>query len=214
MIDVLQGLAPILLIDMLNPILLALLIFAASSDKPVANSAAMLLGHTLTYFFAGYLLSFGVEKLSAFMDNPGTTSFAISGLLGVLCVYFAVKPNKPSTEPDLPEWELTPLKCFGFGAVINGIGLPFAIPYLGVIDQILKANLPLLESLTLLGIYNVAYALPFAIVPVSILVMGERSKPLLVKLDMAMEWAADEAMPWLIFGLGLWLIYDAGRYFL
>ncbi len=214
MIELLQGLAPILLVDMLNPILLALLIFAASSDKPVANSAAMLLGHTLTYFVAGYGLSFGVEKLSALLDNPGTVDYVISGLLGVLCVYFAVKPTKPSTEPDLPDWQLTPLKCFGFGAVINAIGLPFAIPYLGAIDQILKADLPTFESLTLLGIYNLAYALPFAIVPVSILVMGENSKPLLEKLDAAMAWAADNAMPWLIFGLGVWLIYDAGVYFL
>lgn len=214
MIDLLQGLAPILLVDMLNPILLALLIFAAGSDKPVANSAAMLLGHTLTYFVAGYGLSFGVEKLSALMDNPGQVDYVISGLLGVVCVYFAVKPTKPSTEPDLPDWQLTPLKCFGFGAVINAIGLPFAIPYLGAIDQILKADISALQAWSALTIYNVTYALPFAIVPVSILIMGERSKPLLEKLDTAMAWATDNAMPWLIFGLGLWLIYDAGVYFL
>ena len=55
MLETVQILAPILLVDILNPVLLALLIFAASTGKPVANSAAMLLGHTLTYFFKYWL---------------------------------------------------------------------------------------------------------------------------------------------------------------
>ncbi|MEH6569171.1 MAG: GAP family protein [Halioglobus sp.] len=213
MLETVQILAPILLVDILNPVLLALLIFAASTDKPVANSAAMLLGHTITYFIAGYGLSFAVEKLSALMENPGAVDYAISGLLGVYCLYWSLKPAKPSTEPDIPDWQLTPLKCLFFGGVVNVIGLPFAVPYLGAIDQILKADVSLTEAWTLLGLYNVVYAMPFAIVPGSILLMGERSKPLLESLSRSMDWLADKAMPWLILVLGLWLVYDAVAYF-
>ena len=36
-------------IDILNPVLFAVLIYAAGSARPIANSSAMLLGHTLAY---------------------------------------------------------------------------------------------------------------------------------------------------------------------
>ena len=62
--------------------------------------------------------------------------------------------------------------------------------------------------------YNLAYALPFAVVPLSILLLGEqRGKPLLEKMSAGMEWAADTVMPWLIFALGLYLIWDSINYF-
>jgi len=213
MTDTLQTILPILLIDVLNPILLALLIFAAGTPRPVANSAAMLLGHTGAYFFAGYLLSFGVTAISERLANPQSIDYAISALLGLYCIYTALSPDKPSAQADEPDWQLTPLKCLYFGGVISAIGISFAIPYMGAIDQILKANLSLTESFALLGIYKLCYALPFAVVPMAILVMGEDSRPLLNRLNTAMTWAIEKLMPWLIFLLGIWLVVDAALYF-
>jgi cytochrome c biogenesis protein CcdA len=216
MLELLLSLFPILLIDILNPVLLALLVFAAGSNKPFINSLAMLLGHTLTYFLAGYLLSFGVERISEWisewMSNPGTVDYVLGALVGVWCVVWFLKPGKPSAEPELPNWNLTPIKCFFFGAVINMMGLPFAIPYLGAIDQILKADLSLYQSFAILGIYNLGYALPFAVVPASVLVLGERSKPILEKLNDTMVSASTKIMPWLILALGIWLIFDTCRW--
>ena len=60
MTELLAVIAPFLLIDALNPVLFAMLIYAAGSARPIANSSAMLLGHTLAYFcrwpfgFGGY----------------------------------------------------------------------------------------------------------------------------------------------------------------
>jgi len=214
MIEPLQGAIPFLLVDVLNPVLLALLVYATTSGRPVLNSSAMLFGHTLTYFVAGVALSFGVERISAVLENPGLAYYSISGVLGVFFVWWGLQPNKPSSEPDEPDWELTPLKSFGFGSVVNAIGLPFAVPYLGAIDQILKADLSDAAGLGVLAAYNLAYALPFAVVPLSILLLGEqRSKPLLEKMSAGMEWAADTVMPWLIFALGLYLIWDSINYF-
>ena len=84
---------------------------------------------------------------------------------------------------------------------------------MGAIDQILKADLSLAESFALLGIYNLCYALPFAVVPMAILVMGEDSRPLLNRLNTTMTWATEKLMPWLIFLLGIWLVVDAALYF-
>jgi hypothetical protein len=52
MLELLPALVPILLVDILKPVLFAMLVFAAGSNRPISNSTAMLVGHTLAYFVA------------------------------------------------------------------------------------------------------------------------------------------------------------------
>jgi cytochrome c biogenesis protein CcdA len=112
-----------------------------------------------------------------------------------------------------PEWELTPAKCLGFGAIVNFVGIPFALPYFAVVNQILKANLSTAESLIVLALYNAGYALPFVIVPAAVALSGERAKPLLETISGYVGRASDLAMPWMFGGLGLALIADSVAYF-
>ena len=218
MAELLAILAPILVIDVMNPVLLGILVFAAGTSKPLANSASLLAGHTVAYFVAGVGVSFGVERISAFitdmMKNPSTIDFVLSAIIGVWALSWAIKAlRQPPAEQKMPEWNLTPLKCFGFGMVVNFIGVPFALPYFAAVDQILKADLTMNGSLTALAIYNIGYALPFAVVPGSILVMGDRSKPFLERLNVWMVTAGTKAMPWLIGLLGAFMLFDAIYYF-
>ena len=92
------------------------------------------------------------------------------------------------------------------------IGIPLALPYFAVISQILKANLTLTESLTVLGIYNVAFVLPYAVVPVMIAMMGDRAKPALERFSDRIVGFGMRAVPWFVFLLGAWLIFDAAYY--
>ena len=212
MLELLGVILPILFIDVLNPVLLALLVFAAGSSKPVLNSSAFLLGHTLAYFTVGIAVSFGVEKIAARMANPQGIDFAIGAFLGAICIYFALKPAAEKKPAEMPGWELTPVKCLGFGAVVNFIGAPFALPYIGAVDQILKADLGLWQNLAALAIYNIGYALPFAVVPVAVLLMGEGAKPLLQRMNDFMVSLSEKLMPRILLLLGLWLLLDAGYY--
>lgn len=212
MLELFGVLTPILLIDVLNPVLLALLIFAAGSSRPVSNSASFLLGHTLAYFAVGVAVSFGVEKIANRMANPQAVDFLLGAIVGLVCIYFALKPADETSETEMPTWELTPLKCLGFGAAVNFIGAPFALPYIGAIDQILKADLGVTQGLLVLGVYNLAYALPFAVVPLAVVSMGEGAKPLLQRMNALMESLSDKLMPKVLLLLGLWLLVDAGYF--
>lgn len=58
MLELLPRLAPILAIDILNPVLFAVLIYASGTTRPVLNSSALLLG--------GFLV---VDAIS--LDRPG-----------------------------------------------------------------------------------------------------------------------------------------------
>ena len=215
MAELLAILSPILLVDVLNPVLFALLVFAAGSNRPVANSSTMLLGHTIAYFLAGFVVSFGLGHISERLANPERIDFAIGGVIGVLLIWMFFRMRRSDTAAtDEPEWELTPLKCLGFGAMVNFIGIPFALPYFGAVDQIMKANLDTAESLTVLAIYNIGYALVFAIVPISVAMVGDRAKPLLDRINQFLVRASEIAMPWMILLLGIWLLFDAAYFFI
>lgn len=214
MIDLLPALVPVLLVDVVNPVLFAMLVFVAGSSKPVANSFSMLAGHTVAYFLAGIAVSLGVEQITSRLAEPHRIDFVISGIVGLGLVWAALSTKKSGApEADEPEWELSPIRCFGFGAILNFIGIPFALPYFAAVDQILKAELSLTESLLALGAYNATYALPFLVVPVATAIAGESAKAMLEKINQFLVRASDILMPWMFLLLGLALVADAGAYF-
>ena len=214
MIELLAVLFPILLVDVLNPTLFAVLVFAAGSSRPIANSVAMLLGHTLAYFAAGVLISYGLDAIANRLANPQQIDFAVGAVVGALLVwsFWSMRRNEQG-EVDEPTWELTPAKCLGFGVIVNFIGIPFALPYFAAVQTIASSDLSLMGALLVLVIYNLGYASVFAVVPLLAAIMGERGKPVLERINELLLKASDAVLPWLILVLGLYLLLDAGLYF-
>jgi cytochrome c biogenesis protein CcdA len=210
MIELLPNLIPLLIVDVLNPVLFALLVLAVGTQKPYANSMSLLAGHTFSYLVSGIVIALGLDQITYRLNNPLPVDFVIGLLIGLLCVWAALasRDGKASEERS-PERELTPAFCFGYGAVVNFLGVPFAIPYFAAIDQILKANLSVEISVLVVAIYNVTYALPFLLVPLAVAVLGERSKPILERINNALISLVDKLMPIMLFLIGVALIADA-----
>ena len=214
MTELAPTLLPLLLVDVLNPVLFAVLLMAVATTRPVANSSALLLGHTVAYFFAGIVISLGLERIMERLASPQPLDFGISLVVGLLCLWAALgsRDGGASQEKE-PEFDFTPLKCFGFGAIVNFVGVPFAVPYLAALDQILGADLSQQQSLSVLVAYNLVYAMPFALVPILVAIMGDRSKPVLERINRFMVTATDKLMPVLLLLIGLALIADSIYFF-
>lgn len=214
MIDLLTTLLPLLLVDVLNPVLFALLVFALGSDKPTLNSFAILSGHTAAYFASGIVVAIGIEQIRDRLTHPLPIDFAISLLIGVACLWaaYAARGGNASEQKD-PEKQLTPAYSFGYGAVVNFLGVPFALPYFAAVDQILKADLPIESSVLVLAVYNLLYALPFALIPLAFLFLGDGCKPFLEKINAALCSIADKLMPLLLLLIGVALLADSALYF-
>ncbi len=213
MTELLPRLVPLLVVDVLNPVLFALLVVAVSTSRPIANSTAFLAGHTASYFISGIVIALGLDQISDRLDNPHPVDFVIELLIGLLCLWAALASrNGKASEDRTPDRELTPAYCFGYGAVVNFIGVPFALPYFAAVDQLLKANLSLESSLLVLAFYNMAYALPFLLVPILVILTGDSSKPILEKVNNLLISLVDKFMPVLLLLLGLALTADALSY--
>jgi cytochrome c biogenesis protein CcdA len=213
MFELVAKIVPILLVDFLNPVLFAMLVAAAGTSRPVANSSAMLAGHTLAYFGAGVAIALGFAQVAERLANPRAIDFALSAIIGVALLWMALRVKKEGAPvANEPEQSLTPAGFFGFGAVVNFIGIPFALPYFAAVDQVLGANLSIAGSLSVLAIYNIGYAAPFVVVPVAVAISGEHAKPLLEKINGLLGKASDIAMPWVFGLLGLVLLADSAAY--
>ena len=174
----------------------------------------VLLGHTAAYLSAGVLLALGMERIKDYLSKPHTIDFAVGLAIGLLLLWVAYLSSrkKPDTETG-QGGQLTPLKAFGFGAIINFIGIPFALPYFAAIDQILKLNLSFFDSFLWLLAYNLVYALPFLIVPVLCLLMGQQSQAVLGRINNWLDRVSVVLMPVILGLMGLALVVDAITYF-
>ncbi len=207
-------LLPILLTDVMNPVLFAFLVYAAGTDRPVVLTSSMLLGHTLAYFSAGIVLALFMESIAAYLASPHTVDFVIQLILGFALLWVALMSSRDTGKrPEEKPPEFTVISAFGFGAVINFIGIPFAVPYFAAIDQILKTDFSTVQVVISLVAYNLVYALPFALVPVLSAVMGERAKPVLARINAVMDKISGFLMPLMLGLIGLALLADALSYF-
>jgi cytochrome c biogenesis protein CcdA len=210
MIELLPKLIPLLIVDILNPVLFALLVVAVGTGRPLANSTALIAGHTAAYFLSGVVIALGLTQITARLNNPLPVDFVVELILGLLLLWAALASRGGKAgEEKTPEAELTPVFCFGYGAVVNFIGVPFALPYFAAVDQILKANLSVESSLAAIATYNLAYALPFLAVPILVALTGDSSKPVLDKINKLLISLVDRFMPIILLLLGLALTSDA-----
>ncbi len=215
MSDLWTVLFPILLADVVNPVLFAFMVYAVGTERPFTNSTAVLLGHTATYLIFGISLSFAFEAIAERLANPQSIDFSVGLVVGLLLLWVAWRSSRANeTKKSEPSVEsLTPLKAFGIGAIINLIGLPFALPYFAALDQILKADLPVTDSVLALTGYNLAYAAPFLVVPALTLLLGDKSRPLLARINEKVDRVSAFLMPLMLFLVGAAMVADAVRYF-
>lgn len=212
----------ILVVDIANPVLLAVVVLAVSGERPIATSLAVIAGHTLAYFLAGALIVFGLaewlqEIAQPLIDQfkaPRLIDYVFSLVIGALLVWVALlwrtDPPKPSENPPQPK---SPglVSAFLLGAVINFIGIPFALPYFAFIAEILQA--PEEMRWTALILYNLGYAAPFLLIPAAVAIVGPSIMPLLSKINAFVERYSVFVLPLIFLGLGMFLILDAGFYF-
>lgn len=208
-------LIPILIVDVMNPVLFAFMVYAAGTKHPVSNSSAVLIGHAVAYFGVGFILALGLERITDRLANPQSVDYIISLLIGILLLWVTFRPkNKTKKEQTKPDGVLTPIKAFGLGAIINFVGIPFALPYFAALNQILKADLTIIDSIIVLFSYNLFYALPFVIVPTLVAMIGERSQSLLKRINIVVERASAYLMPVLLAIAGFALVGDAIKFLL
>lgn len=214
--------APILVLDVANPVLLAAVILSMTSDRPYANTLALIGAHTLAYTVAGFLVIYGLAELLELLlspalyrlQNPEPIDFLIGFLAGLLLLWIALRwktdPPHPSDAPPKPR-KSGLVAAFLFGGVVSFVGLPFAVPYFAFVSQLMKFDGPFVPANLVL--YNLLYAVPFLMVPAAVALFGRAVMPVLDRINKSVEKYAAYIMPSLLGIAGLVLVADAVTFF-
>ena len=219
MINLILILIPILLADVINPVLLAAVVFALGSYRPVLNALAVLSGWLVLYFIAGIILALGLDAMIAFLESPRPIDFYVETIVAFFLIWLALrcckKKDPRKKEKDFGEASsLGFFSAFAIGATINLIGLPFAVPYFAAIDQILKADMDWTGAVSVLFIYNLLYILPFTILIIIQYIYKEESRSLFSKINEKMEKIGAILLPAILLLLAAALLTDAVYYFI
>ena len=217
--------ASILLVDVVNLVLFAAVILTLSGAQPVTRSVALILGHSIAYYVVGLLVIFGLAKiLSPVIDffsegfsNPKPIHFTTGMILGLLLIAIAVRSFFGNASADgkrvqKTDAETSVLSAFFLGVTIMFVGAPFAIPYFGFINELYRFEVG--HKPLVLLIYNLVYALPFALLPFAYSLWGEGAvgtmKVINAFLNDTMSWL----VPLLFLLLGFAFAADAAKFFL
>ncbi len=215
-------LIPIVIADIVNPVLLAAVVYALASRRPYATSLSVLAGWFTVYLLAGVILAETIDWIAARLASPGPIEFSVQLVVGVLSLWAGFEAVRSSSPPKRAarKTEFNESSSLGVGAAfilgasINLIGLPFAVPYFAAVNQIVKADPEYVTGLFVLILYNLLYILPFLAVIVVQAIFREQSRPLLDWLSAWMDRIGNVLLPGLLLLLGGVLFLDALVYFI
>lgn len=218
MFALLITLIPLLLADVINPVLFIAIMYTLGSNRPVRYCITLLLSFGLSYFVAGLLLAYGLDAIGEWLHAARQFDYAIEFLLALLLLYFGwsqyqskdVHPEESLKEPR----NIHSRRALWLGLQVNLVGLPLALPYLAAIDQILKAELSDLNMMFLLLAYNVVYLLPFVSMLLIQQFFQEASQPFFKEVYRWVDRISNRWLPWIFIALGILLLEDCISYFL
>jgi hypothetical protein len=220
--ELLAILTPILLTDVLNPVLAATVIFALGTPRPYRATLWVLAGWFAVYFAAGAVLTLGLERLIRLLAEPLPVYFQIQALVAIAMVWLAYRSARDAENPRAARRAGRPARSghalgavagLMLGATINLVSLPDALPYYAALDQVLKAGLDARHTLVVLALYNLAYLLPFAALVLLRLLYRDGAGPLFERLHAGLERVGAVLLPAALFLLGAALLVDAVLYF-
>ena len=222
MLELLLTLVPIVIVDAMNPVLAAAVIFALGTRRPYRAASWVLFGWFTVYFLAGIGLAVGLERITGALASPRPIDFVIQTPIALGLIWFAYKSARDSehskADKRVPQaggsnHTLGVFAGILLGATINLVGLPFAIPYFAAIDQMLKADLSVGGAVFVLALYNLTYILPFAALALLRFIYRDQADALFERINAWMEKASAVIMPVMLFLIGAVLLVDAVLYF-
>jgi cytochrome c biogenesis protein CcdA len=209
--ELLPAIVGLAVVDSINPSALlatiALLLRGRAARPLVAIYVAAVL---LTYLAVGLALTLGLGLTPETLVESDAAYLA-QGVLGAgMLAYAVLAPGRgrPVAEPRLPA-VTRPAAVFALGMTVTVLELPTALPYLGAVGAITRADLAVGDWLPMLVLHNLIFVLPPLLLLAGHVAGGERADALLGRLRRRLGGAAKEGLLWLLGLVGFVLLADA-----
>ncbi len=208
---------PILIADIINPILFAGVVYCLGSERPNTHTLLLLLGSFVVYLTVGVMLGLGFEFFLDWFRIPRAYEYGIEFVVVLLLLYAAYHQyqSKGTEHEEVVKkgTKMTKWSSFVLGIKLDLIALPLAAPYLVWIDQLLRADISYFTIFLFLLLYNILYLLPFAAMILVRLIYKEESRKMLQNINRWLYVTSEKYLPLLYLILALILFEDIFSYF-
>lgn len=216
--ELLPAIVGLAVVDSINPSALLATIVLLLRGKPARPLVAVYVAAILvTYFAIGLGLTLGLGLTPrALVENDA--AYLAQGVLGAALLAYAVlapgrgRERGPASGPRLPAVR-RPAAVFALGVAVTFLELPTALPYLGAVGAITRADLTVGDWLPLLVTYNLILVLPPLALLAAHVALGDRAAALLERLRTRLGAATREGLLWLLGLVGFLLLADALGHF-
>jgi cytochrome c biogenesis protein CcdA len=212
--ELLPAIVGLAVVDSINPsALLATIVLLLRGRRARPLVAVYLIAVLATYLAIGVVLTLGLG-LTARAVIHSDAAYLVQGVLGAAMLAYALlapgrrRQQGPVEHPRLPT-AMRPAAVFALGMVVTVLELPTALPYLGAVGALTRADLAPVDWLPLLVLYNVIFVLPPVLLLAGHVVLGERAEAVLGQLRDRLGRAAREGFLWLLGLVGFFLLADA-----
>src|SRR5918993_2028882 len=216
--ELLPAIVGLAVVDSINPSALLATIVLLLRGRPARPLVALYVAAILvTYFAVGLALTLGLGLTPRALVESDAAYLA-QGVLGAAMLAYAVlapgrgRERGPAAGPRLPAAG-RPAAVFALGVAVTFLELPTALPYLGAVEAITRADLAVGDWLPLLAAYNLIFVLPPLALLAAHVVLGDRAGALLERLRTRLGAATREGLLWLLGLVGLLLLADALGHF-
>jgi cytochrome c biogenesis protein CcdA len=212
--ELLPAIVGLAVVDSINPsALLATIVLLLRGRRARPLVAVYLVAVLATYLAIGVVLTLGLGLTPQAVIHSDAT-YLVQGVLGAAMLAYAVlapsrrRQRDPVEHPRLPA-AMRPATVFALGMVVTLLELPTALPYLGAVGALTRADLAPADWLPLLVLYNLIFVLPPVLLLAGHVVLGERAEAVLGELRDRLGRAAREGFLWLLGLVGFFLLADA-----
>jgi cytochrome c biogenesis protein CcdA len=216
--ELLPAIVGLAVVDSINPsALLATIVLLLRGRRARPLVAVYVVAVLTTYFAIGVVLTLGLGPTPRELLQSDA-AYLVQGVLGAVMLGYALvapgrRRQRSSPEPVRSPASMRPLAVFALGMAVTVVELPTALPYLGAVGAITRADLALAEWLPLLVLYNLIFVLPPLALLAGHLALGTRADAVLGRLRDRLGGAAREGFLWLLGLVGFFLLADALRHF-
>jgi cytochrome c biogenesis protein CcdA len=217
-VELLPAIVGLAVVDSINPsALLATIALLLRGRQARPLVALYVVAVLVTYLAVGLALTLGLGLTpSAVLESDA--AYLAQGVLGAAMLTYAVaapgrRRGRGPVEPRRLPAAGRPAAVFALGVAVTVLELPTALPYLGAVGAITRAELAVAEWLPLLLLYNLIFVVPPLALLAGHLALGDRAERLLERLRDRLAGAAREGLLWLLGLVGFLLLADALAHF-
>jgi cytochrome c biogenesis protein CcdA len=213
-VELLPTIVGLAAVDSINPSALLATIVLLLRGRPGPRLVAVYLAAVLAAYLAiGLALVLGLGLTPGAVLESDAASLGQGVLGGAMLAYAVLAPARPrrrgpAEDPRLPA-ATTPVAVFALGIAVTVLELPTALPYLGAVGVITRADLAVGDWLPLLALYNLIFVLPPLALLAGHLALRQRAEPLMDRLRRRLDATAREGLLWLLGLVGFFLLADA-----